>query len=44
MQDIYRAASQRAVELHMGPAEPPDNPAPESEAEQARDTTAAPVR
>ena len=30
MQDIYRAASQRAVELHMGPAEPPDNPAPES--------------
>ena len=29
MQDIYRTASQRAVELHMGPAEPPGNPAPE---------------
>ena len=29
MQDIYRAASQRAVELHMGPGEPPDIPAPE---------------
>ena len=26
MQDIYRAASQRAVELHMGPAEPPEQP------------------
>ncbi len=33
LQDIYRAASHRAVELHMGPAEPPDDPAPESEAE-----------
>ena len=29
MQDIYRTASQRAVELLMGPAEPPGNPAPE---------------
>ena len=32
MQDIYRAASQRAVHLHMGPWEPPDYPAPESDA------------
>ena len=31
MQDIYRAASQRAVEIHMGPSEPHDEPAPESE-------------
>ena len=31
MQDIYRAASQRAIELHMGPAEPPDEPSPEGE-------------
>ena len=44
LQDIYRAASRRAVELHIGPVEPHDNPAPESEEEQARDTTAAPVR
>ena len=29
MQGIYRTASQRAVELHVGPAEPPDDPAPE---------------
>ena len=40
MQDIYRAASQRAAGLPMGPAEPPDNPAPEREAEQARAATA----
>ena len=39
MQDIYRAASRRAAGLHMGPAEPLDNPAPEREAEQARATT-----
>ena len=30
LQAIYRAASNRAVELHMGPAEPLDKPAPES--------------
>ena len=33
MQDIYRAASRRAVELHMGPAEPHDKPVPDSGAE-----------
>ena len=31
MQAIYRAASQRAIELHMDSAEPHDEPAPESE-------------
>ena len=40
LQDIYRAASQRAAGLPMGPAEPPVNPAPEREAEQARAATA----
>ncbi len=43
MQDIYHAASQRAVELLMT-TEPPDDSAPAREAEQARDTTAAPLR
>ena len=31
MQDIYRAASQQAAELYMGPAEPYDEPSPENE-------------
>ena len=35
LQDIYRAASHRAVELHIGPAEPHNNQATENEWEQA---------